>query len=143
MLCDVVNAVAALNKMFEERKVKKTYHAITIGNMDESGTIETPVDDKPSKSTFTVLKSVVSERFAFLSLVKLEPHTGRKHQLRKHLSEMGNPILGDRDYGAEGLILSGKGLYLHASSLLFQHPVSKQELFIEAALPKKFRKLFP
>ncbi|MDB4678200.1 RluA family pseudouridine synthase [bacterium] len=137
------STVTALNKLFEERKVQKVYHAVAIGKMDMSGTIETPIDGKPSKSGFTVLKTAESERFAFLSLVKLEPHTGRRHQLRKHLSEIGNPILGDRDYGVKGLILIGKGLYLHASSLLFQHPVSKQDLFLEAPLPKKFRKLFP
>ena len=137
------SVVTALNKLFEERKVQKVYHAVAIGKMDMSGTIETPIDGKPSKSVFTVLKTVESERFTFLYLLKLEPYTGRRHQLRKHLSEMGNPILGDRDYGTEGLILSGKGLYLHASSLLFQHPASKEELFVEATLPKKFRKLFP
>jgi 23S rRNA pseudouridine1911/1915/1917 synthase len=75
--------------------------------------------------------------------VQLKPHTGRRHQLRKHLSEIGNSILGDRDYGKNGLILSGKGLYLHASSIQFLHPITQEELFIEAALPKKFRKLFP
>lgn len=135
--------VTALNKLFEERKVQKVYHAVAIGKMNAFGIIETPIDGKSSKSVFTVLQTVASERFAYLNLAKLEPHTGRRHQLRKHLAQMGNPILGDRDHGIEGLILNGKGLYLHASSLLFQHPITKQELFIEAALPKKFRKLFP
>jgi 23S rRNA pseudouridine1911/1915/1917 synthase len=135
--------VIALNKLFEERKVQKVYHAVTIGKMEKFGTIETPIDGRPSKSTFTVLQTLDSERFTHLNLVKLKPHTGRRHQLRKHLSEIGNPILGDRDYGTEGLILSGKGLYLHASSLLFSHPITQEELFIEAALPKKFGKLFP
>tara|TARA_R110002072_G_scaffold37645_6_gene109819 strand:- start:1650 stop:2504 length:855 start_codon:yes stop_codon:yes gene_type:complete len=135
--------VIALNKMFEERKVKKIYHAITIKKMDESGTIETPIDGKPSQSSFTVLKTLVSERFSYLNLVELELQTGRRHQLRKHLSKIGNPILGDRDYGKKGLILSGKGLYLHATSLRFRHPITNVELNIEAAFPKKFKKLFP
>lgn len=135
--------VTALNKLFEERSVQKIYHAVTIGKMIESGIMEFPVDGKPSKSTFTVLQTVVSERFEFLNLVQLEPQTGRRHQLRKHLSELSHPILGDRDYGKEGLILNGKGLYLHASSLLLKHPVTKEELFVEADLPKKFKKLFP
>ncbi|HAP70047.1 MAG TPA: RNA pseudouridine synthase [Flavobacteriales bacterium] len=136
-------SVTALNKLFENRKVKKVYHAVAIGKMDESGTIEIPIDGKPSKSTFTVLQTVVSERFEFLNLVQLEPQTGRRHQLRKHLSQIGNPILGDRDYGKEGLILSGKGLYLHASSLHFRHPITDVDLRTEAPLPKKFKKLFP
>jgi len=137
------STVTVLNKLFEERKVQKVYHAVAIGKMEEHGIIESPIDGKPSKSLFTVLQTVESERFTFLNLVKLEPHTGRRHQLRKHLSQIGNPILGDRDYGIEGLILNGKGLYLHASSLLFQHPISKEKLFAEAALPKKFLKIFP
>lgn len=136
-------SVTALNKMFEEKQVKKTYHAITIGKMDDLGIIDFPVDGKPSKSTFSVLQTVVSERFSYLNLVELEPHTGRRHQLRKHLSEIGNPILGDRDYGTHGLILSGKGLYLHATSLRFRHPITNAELMIEAPRPKKFGKLFP
>jgi 23S rRNA pseudouridine1911/1915/1917 synthase len=136
-------AVIALNKLFEDRKVQKVYHAVAIGKMERFGTIETPIDGKSSKSIFTVLQTLDSDRFTHLNLVKLEPHTGRRHQLRKHLSEIGNPILGDRDYGIEGLILSGKGLYLHASSLQFLHPITQEELFIEAALPKKFGKLFP
>ena len=107
------------------------------------GTIETPIDGKPSQSSFTVLKTLVSERFSYLNLVELELQTGRRHQLRKHLSKIGNPILGDRDYGKKGLILSGKGLYLHATSLRFRHPITNVELNIEAAFPKKFKKLFP
>ena len=54
-------------------------------------------------------------------MVKLDPQTGRRHQLRKHLASIANPILGDKEYGIENLILNGKGLYLHAYSLGFAH----------------------
>jgi len=137
------SAVTALNQLFEHRMVKKTYYAVTIGEMELNRDIRLPVDGKPSYSTFSVLYTIESERFGCLNLVELHPHTGRRHQLRKHLSEIGNPILGDRDYGLEGLILNGKGLYLHASSLHFIHPRTKTEISIRAELPKKFKKLFP
>ena len=134
--------IIRLNQLFEERKIQKAYHAICIGKMNKRGFIELPIDDKAAKSEFEVLETLASPRFSFLNLVKLTPHTGRRHQLRKHLAAIGNPILGDLDYGKEGLILKGKGLYLHASSLEFTHPKSGERLFVESALPKKFRKVF-
>jgi 23S rRNA pseudouridine1911/1915/1917 synthase len=56
---------------------------------------------------------------------------------------LGNPILGDREYGIEGLVLNGKGLYLHAAALEFTHPLIGKEMTVEVGLPKKFLKLFP
>ena len=136
-------AIAALNSLFAQRQVAKIYAAVTIGKMTDAGTNETPVDGKPSQSDYLVLNSVVSERFSVLNLVQLTPKTGRRHQLRKHMAEIGHPILGDKDYGTEGLILNGKGLYLHSMSLSFVHPFTQQNLTVEAPLPKKFKKLFP
>jgi len=75
-------------------------------------------------------------------LVQLEPQTGRRHQLRKHLSNIGNPILGDSVYGIENLILKGKGLYLHAYSLKFIHPFTNKEVYLKDDFPKRFRKIF-
>jgi 23S rRNA pseudouridine1911/1915/1917 synthase len=134
--------IIQLNKLFEERKIQKTYHAICIGKTGKQGFIETEIDGKASKSEFEVLETLVSPRFEFLNLVKLIPHTGRRHQLRKHLSSIGNPILGDLLYGKEELILKGKGLYLHASSLRFEDPITKEFINIESDLPKKFLKIF-
>ena len=135
--------IIQLNQLFENRKIQKTYHAICIGKIAQHGFIEMEIDDKPSKSEFEVLETVVSPRFEFLNLVKLIPHTGRRHQLRKHLASIGNPILGDLLYGKEGLILKGKGLYLHASSLEFVHPVIGEDLSVKAHLPRKFLQIFP
>ncbi len=137
------SCVMALNRLFEERKVEKVYHAVVIKEIIAEGDIHFPVDGKSSHTHFQLLQSVHSERFGSLNLLQLHPYTGRRHQLRKQLSELGNPILGDKDYGIEGLILNGKGLYLHASSLRFIHPFTKAEIFVESTLPKKFRKLFP
>lgn len=136
-------AVSELNRMFAENEIKKTYWAVTIGEMKTEGEIDLPIDEKPSLSKFNVLNSIHSERFGKLNLVELHPKTGRRHQLRKHLASNGNPILGDRDYGLEGLILKGKGLYLHSKSLSFSHPFLNEQLAVEASVPKKILKLFP
>ena len=134
--------VILLNQYFEERKVQKNYHAITIGKMDEHGVCESEIEHKVCKSTYKVISSIASPKYGFLNLVQLSPHTGRRHQLRIHMAEIGNPIFGDLKYGND-LISKGNGLFLHASSLRFVHPVSDEELFIEKSLPKKFLRLFP
>lgn len=138
------SATIALNRMFEKKEVQKTYHAVTIGEMlHKQGEMKQAIAGKPSRSVFEVLASLPSERFGQLNLVRLDPKTGRRHQLRIHLAALGNPILGDKEYGQETLILRGKGLYLHASALTFQHPITKDLIQVEKELPKKFIKLFP
>ena len=135
--------VILLNHLFEERKVQKIYHAVTIGKIEQKGVCKSEIENKVCKSTFQVISSIESPKYGFLNLVQLSPHTGRRHQLRIHMAEMGNPIFGDLKYGKEGLISKGAGLFLHASSLHFIHPVTGLELNIEKPLPKKFLKLFP
>ncbi|WP_323756533.1 RluA family pseudouridine synthase [Roseivirga sp.] len=137
------SSIRALNKMFVEKTVEKTYHAVTIGVMtNDSGTISSDIDDKESQSDYKVIESVFSKRFGQLNWVELKPKTGRRHQLRKHLASIGHPILGDKDYGIEGLLLNGKGLYLHAFSLNFIHPFTGEDLLLKDELPKKFKKIF-
>jgi 23S rRNA pseudouridine1911/1915/1917 synthase len=137
------SGIRMLNSMFEEKRIQKTYAAVAIGTMPAEGCIDVPIDDKPSQTNYKVLESVPSQRFGQLNLVKLHPKTGRMHQLRRHLAGIGNPVLGDPDYGTEPLILKGKGLYLHACSLRFPHPATQADMHLQAALPSKFFKIFP
>ena len=136
------NSIRTLNKMFEDRAVKKIYYAVTIGEMNSKGRITSEVDGKKSQSSYTLCESVPSEKFGKLNLVKLEPQTGRRHQLRRHLSNTGNPILGDKEYGIENLILKGKGLYLHAYSIEFIHPFTNEKVYQKDEFPQKFKKIF-
>lgn len=142
MVGKTASSIMLLNEMFADKKVQKEYYAITIGTMPQQGKITEDVDEKPSESDFECLQSVPSPRFGQLNLVKLKPKTGRRHQLRKHMAFMGNPILGDKDYGVEGLILQGKGLYLHAFSLEFKHPIFGNTMNIVSDFPKRFQKIF-
>jgi len=135
-------SIIALNKLFEYKQIKKTYFAITIGQMEVSGIINTLIDNKNSETHYEVMKTVVSKRFEYLNLVKLSPKTGRRHQLRKHMLSLGNPILGDKEYCNEKLILNGKGMYLHAGILEFIHPFTKQQIKIKKDFSNKFKKIF-
>ena len=135
-------SIIALNKLFEYKQIKKTYFAITIGQMEFSGIINTLIDNKNSETHYEVMKTVVSKRFEYLNLVKLSPKTGRRHQLRKHMLSLGNPILGDKEYCNEKLILNGKGMYLHAGILEFIHPFTKQQIKIKKDFSNKFKKIF-
>ena len=139
------SAVISLNKMFEAQIISKKYHAICAGEIPAHGEIISPIDNKASKSTFMIIARQSSEKYGQLNYVELIPHTGRRHQLRKHLASIHCPILGDKAYGIEGKILLGKGLYLHASSMSFQHPIKKDmpKIIVHAPLPKKFEKIFP
>ena len=136
------SSIRNLNKLFENKEVNKVYFAIAIGEMDQKGAINSNIDSKKSHSNYLLIDSVLSERFGKLNLVQLIPETRRRHQLRKHLSSIGNPILGDKDYGVENLILKGKGLYLHAYSLEFVHPFTNELIHLKDKLPQRFNKIF-
>ena len=136
-------SVILLNKMFENKEIIKNYEAITIGEQKDQGVISIKIDNKKSKTTFKVIKRLNSIRYKNLNLVELIPHTGRTHQLRIHMSKIGNPIFGDTKYGIEGLISKGNGIYLQASKLTFKHPFKEKVLEISIPRSKKTSKLFP
>lgn len=136
------NAVAALNQLFAHRKISKQYLAVVVGQLVDKGDVNFSVDGKPAHSSFRTLQQTASRKLGFLSLVELIPHTGRRHQLRKHMAALGHPVLGDRDYGSEATVFKGKGMFLHAKTLQFIHPVTGKEIFVEAPVPEKFQRLF-
>ena len=121
-----------LGLQFEKRQVKKTYVARVWGRMTEKrGTVDLPlIVDWPNrprqKVDFENGKPAVTEwRVAKLSddetRVRLYPKTGRSHQLRVHMKEIGHPILGDPFY-AEGAARDFPRLMLHSESIRFRHP---------------------
>lgn len=131
-----------LKQQFENRTIHKTYHALTIGKMNLSeGMINSPVNGKEAESHYKVVQAHPSKKYEFINLVELKPYTGRRHQLRIHLASIGHPILGDRDYGEAVHWDMHRGLYLAATAINFQHPVSKEEMSFSIELPKKFQKL--
>lgn len=137
-----ISGIRELNRLFLDKKIEKTYFAIAIGKMNKQGIITSNIDAKSAFTEYKVLQSVDSRRFGQLNLVCLKPQTGRRHQIRKHLAAIGHPILGDKDYGIDGLILKGKGIYLHAYSVEFRHPKNKEEMKLVVELPSKYSRVF-
>lgn len=80
-----------------------------------------------------------------LSLLDVELLTGRKHQIRAHLASLGFPLLGDELYGRPVRRSGNKrySLMLHARSMLFTHPVTDEQMIIQAPIPRRIRALFP
>ena len=136
-----------LQKQFSDRKVKKTYFAILDGipKLDKAN-IDLPISRNPTApSTFRVDgngKSAIT-RYEIIaadkkySLVKLQPQTGRTHQLRVHMRYINTPILGDKVYGKPS-----KRLYLHAASLEITIPSGVRQTFL-APVPSDLLNFFP
>ena len=135
-----------LSRQFQDREVQKTYEAIVFGLVnDDSGVIDLPirkdmenrprqcVDHEQGKPSLTNWK--VLERMGDRSRLALYPKTGRSHQLRLHLREIGHPILGDDLYATSDQQSMAPRLLLHAVSLTVVHPVSLESMTFESKVP--------
>lgn len=80
----------------------------------------------------------VIQRYGNYSLLEVKIETGRTHQIRVHLTEIGYPIIGDTVYSNGKNEWNIQGQCLHAKSLKFKHPITGEEMFIEAPLPEYF-----
>lgn len=113
-------AAQKLSQLFEQRKIDKRYQALVHGEFPASPiSSNTPIDERAATSHFTRIQYSATEH---CSLVDVTIETGRKHQIRKHLSELGAPIIGDRLHGIENEKLSGLDLRLCAYELNFECP---------------------
>ena len=131
---------AALGHQMEEKSIQKHYHTVVIGNPPASGKINEAIDERPAVTTFEKICAVPSLRSSTLSLLKASPVTGRTHQIRKHLASQGWPVLGDKLYGKEGLIMRGKGLFLCATEVCFIHPQTGEKMHFQIEMPAKFER---
>ncbi len=132
------SAEVDLNRQFQNRVIKKRYRAIVIGNLQGKDSIKEPVDGRPSETIYEAVKNVTSLKNGHITLIDLWPITGRTHQLRRHLSHIGFPILGDKIYGDEGNTLRSKGLFLWAVEISFNHPADKSPVNFIITEPEKF-----
>lgn len=131
-------ALAKLGELFSDKKIFKKYIAIAQGRLEKEGSFDSEINNKTALTHYKVLKEVRSIKNDWLSLVELKLETGRTHQIRIHLANNGNPILGDTLYAEN--TLEKKGLFLFAKSLKFNHPITNKLIDVELKIPDKFKK---
>ncbi|ARU61645.1 hypothetical protein CBW65_11930 [Tumebacillus avium] len=133
-----------LDRQLRERELKREYLAFVDGTVsEERGQIDAPIGKhkqnpnlravRPNAGEFALTRYEVVTRYDTATLVHLELETGRTHQIRVHMTHLGHPVLGDRQYGRVGLNLI-KRQALHASRISFSHPVSGEKMELTAPL---------
>lgn len=153
-----------LSQQFEQGSVRKTYHAIVRGWPPASGTIDHALvrdhDDygrlmtnKEAQSALTEFRRLATAELAVTvdrypssryALVELTPHTGRRHQLRRHMKHIAHPIIGDATHGKGRHnrlfqeLFGCQRMLLAATRVQLMHPVTGNEILIEAPLGDQF-----
>ena len=137
-----------LSKQIQDRKVKKIYTALVRGVIPEdTATIDMPIGRsntdrkkmavrKDGKVAITHIK--VIKRYEKYTLIRVKIDTGRTHQIRVHMSEIGYPVVGDEVYSNGKNEFNVHGQMLHSTSLDFVHPITGKQMHFEAPLPKYF-----
>lgn len=140
-----------MSNQIKNREVKKIYIALVRGVVSENeATINMPIgrsakdrkkmavrkDGKEAVTHFKVLR-----RYRKYTLLEVKIDTGRTHQIRVHMSEIGHPVVGDMVYSNGKNEFGIEGQMLHAKSLDFKHPITGKQMHLEAELPEYFEKV--
>ncbi len=140
-----------MSEQIKNREVKKIYIALVRGVVSENeATINMPIgrstkdrkkmavrkDGKEAVTHFKVLK-----RYNKYTLLEVKIDTGRTHQIRVHMAEIGHPVVGDMVYSNGKNEFGVEGQMLHAKSLDFKHPITGKQMHLEAELPEYFEKV--
>ena len=140
-----------MSEQIKNREVKKIYIALVRGVVSENeATINMPIgrstkdrkkmavrkDGKEAVTHFKVLK-----RYKKYTLLEVKIDTGRTHQIRVHMAEIGHPVVGDMVYSNGKNEFGVEGQMLHAKSLDFRHPITGKQMHLEAELPEYFEKV--
>ena len=140
-------ALTRMNEKFRDNKIYKTYWAIVKNKLPkkhdllEHYLLKNQKKNKSFISTsekgkLSILKYNYLKNLKNYFLYEVSPHTGRHHQIRVQLSSIGSPIKGDLKYGAKRSNSNG-GINLHARKIVFDHPVTKEKVTIEANCPEE------
>jgi len=140
-------ALTRLNEMFSNRETQKTYWAVVknkpaksedklvhfIKRNEKNNTSKAHLKEVPDSKTASLSYRTIKELANYVAL-EIELHTGRHHQIRAQLAAIGAPIKGDLKYGFDRSNPDG-GIHLHARKLVFIHPVTKEEIYLQAPAP--------
>ncbi len=138
-----------LAEQIKEHSFTRKYQAVVCGNIKEdSGTVNAPIGRHPTdrkKMTVTLKNSReavthyrVITRYRGYTHVELTLETGRTHQIRVHMANMGHPVAGDPVYGGKNYLKKLDGQCLHAYYISFLHPRTNETLTLSAPLPQYF-----
>lgn len=156
-------AITYLAKQFFDHSISRKYVALVWGDIADDGSVEgfigrstkdrkiMAVYDDPEKGKWSVTHYRVLERFNYVTLIECQLETGRTHQIRAHMKHIGHPLFNDSTYGGDrilkGTVFSKYKQFvencfellprqaLHAKSLGFIHPVSKEFMSFDSEIP--------
>lgn len=152
--------VSVFQELFNTNQIQKTYFGIVRGFVGSSVVVNSPVknpDTKVYKEAETFCEPIHEKLLDIpvhpyetsrYSLVKLTPATGRMHQLRIHMNKISHPIIGDYKYGDRfhnrmfEQEFNCHHLFLHAYSLNLKHPITHENITIDARLPNDWATVF-
>jgi 23S rRNA pseudouridine1911/1915/1917 synthase len=149
-------AYESLTTQLAARTVRRVYLALVHGRLARvEGVIDKPIGRDPRDRTRMAVRAPgqgrravthfrVLERFAEFTYVEARLQTGRTHQIRVHLADLGHPIAGDSAYGGRRrreLPAPLEGLALHATALAFLHPATQERMEFTSALPPRIERL--
>jgi tRNA pseudouridine65 synthase len=171
LLFALSSAVArSMSEAFTSKTIQKTYYALTRGHLLGSETIDYPLKEKLDKlgdknvsrnkepqqaqtaylSLLTASLPISLGKFDSVrySLIKLQPTTGRRHQIRRHLAHLRHPVIGDINYGDNKQnpffkeYFGFKRLMLLAKKLDFVHPITNEKTVIEVKFDQQWHSVF-
>lgn len=144
-----------VSEQIKNREVKKTYIALVRGTIaEDEATINMPIgrstkdrkkmavtkNGKEAVTHFKVLNRYATNKGSY-TLLEIKIDTGRTHQIRVHMAEIGHPVIGDSVYSNGKNEFGVEGQCLHAKRLEFVHPITGKEMKLEAPLPKYFQNI--
>ncbi len=149
LVCKNDKAHNDIASQIKVHSINRIYNGIVLGNFKEdSGTIDAPIGRNPKdRKKMAVVNDgreaithfQVLEQFKGCSFVQFKLETGRTHQIRVHMAHIGHPLLGDDVYGKSVKNLIGQTL--HAKTIGFIQPTTKEYVEVDAPLPDYFEKL--